>query len=321
MDRDLFLDKIKGVAIILVVWGHCLQFCADYNFWNNRLFELIYTFHMPLFMAISGYLYYFSLNRGCFKDLVISRIKQLLIPLLIWNLVFLILFRRNISHSPLEWIKNYIYNLPFFFWFLWSLLICSLSTVVINKFFKGSLIAFLILLLILILLPNKLGFYFTKYMMPYFLAGYFVNKYALKNNIFVFVVALLVFTLGWYFWKYEYYIYNSFMATQLSDRKGIYDDCYRFIAGFAGIIVFLTLVKKIPDLKVFGILGKYTFGIYILGSFFNSYLKLLRLHYDPFWYNFVYTLSIALVIIAVCVALSMLIGKSKLLNRYLLGGR
>ncbi|RYE18259.1 MAG: DUF1624 domain-containing protein, partial [Sphingobacteriaceae bacterium] len=78
MNRDLLIDKFKGLAIILVVWGHCMQFCTKYDVMNNKLIEIIYTFHMPFFMAISGYLYYFSVNRKSLKELVKARIKQLL---------------------------------------------------------------------------------------------------------------------------------------------------------------------------------------------------------------------------------------------------
>lgn len=321
MNRDLFIDKIKGAAIILVIWGHCIQYCANYDVYSNKLFQLIYSFHMPFFMAVSGYLYYFSLNRKNLKELIVSRIKQLLIPLLIWSLVYLLAFWWNVSHSLVQWVKNYIYTLPLFFWFIWSLLLCSIITIGINKLFKDSLLAYFIVFIILILLPNGLGFFYTKYMIPYFFAGYLVHKYNLKSNTIAFIISFIVFAILLYNWKFENYIYTTTMATKLTDFKGIYDDCYRYIAGFTGILVFLTLIRKLPDLKLFEVLGKHTLGIYILGSFFNSFLHLLGLHYQPFLYNFIYTPFLTCVIIGISVGLSMLISKSKILNMCLLGGR
>ena len=62
--RNEFIDILKGYAIILVVLGHSLQYgCGllpNNQFFSNNIFKIIYTFHMPLFVLISGYLFYFS---------------------------------------------------------------------------------------------------------------------------------------------------------------------------------------------------------------------------------------------------------------------
>ena len=322
-ERNLFIDKIKGVAIILVVWGHCIQYCAGYDFFGNKLFELIYSFHMPLFMAVSGYLFYHSINRRPFKKLITSRFRQLLIPLCIWTLIIIILFPPDNPHSPLEWVKYYSLTLPVTFWFLWSLLLCSLITICINKLLKDSLIAYFIIFIFIILLPNFYGLYFTKYMIPYFFAGYLVHKFNLKSNLTLSIISFLVFSVLVYYWKREYYIYTTLMITakHLDNFRSIYDDCYRYLAGFVGILVFLAVIRKLPDLKIFEILGRYTLGIYVISGAVLPYLNLLRLHYDPVLYNFIYTPVVAMVIITVCVGLSILISKSKVLNQYLLGGR
>lgn len=53
--RLFYLDAMKGILIILVILGHSIQdTISDYQ--NNFLFRFIYSFHMPLFFAISGYL-------------------------------------------------------------------------------------------------------------------------------------------------------------------------------------------------------------------------------------------------------------------------
>ena len=54
--RNTYIDIIKGFAIILVVLGHSIQFGSGYDFranaecFNNWLYRIIYSFHMPLFM-------------------------------------------------------------------------------------------------------------------------------------------------------------------------------------------------------------------------------------------------------------------------------
>ncbi len=50
-----WLASAKGIGVILVVIGH---FLASSNL--VQLNKFIYTFHMPMFFAISGYLYNIS---------------------------------------------------------------------------------------------------------------------------------------------------------------------------------------------------------------------------------------------------------------------
>ena len=62
-NRNLYIDLIKGIAIITVIIGHLIQYTSvgNFNFYENYIYKFIYSFHMPLFMLISGYLFYFSL--------------------------------------------------------------------------------------------------------------------------------------------------------------------------------------------------------------------------------------------------------------------
>jgi fucose 4-O-acetylase-like acetyltransferase len=53
--RDLSFDFIKGFLIFLVCWGHIIQFTIGEGHLQNETFMLIYSFHMPLFIMISGY--------------------------------------------------------------------------------------------------------------------------------------------------------------------------------------------------------------------------------------------------------------------------
>lgn len=48
--RIEWLDIAKGIGILLVILGHCLDI-------NQAPFQVIFVFHMPLFMILSGYLY------------------------------------------------------------------------------------------------------------------------------------------------------------------------------------------------------------------------------------------------------------------------
>jgi len=54
--RLIWADSLKGVLIILVVLGHAIQYTIGNECYENRLWNIIYSFHMPAFMAVSGYL-------------------------------------------------------------------------------------------------------------------------------------------------------------------------------------------------------------------------------------------------------------------------
>lgn len=53
--RKCNYDFIKGVLIILVVWGHCCSYLSGSNYEKNLLTSYIRLFQMPLFIFMSGY--------------------------------------------------------------------------------------------------------------------------------------------------------------------------------------------------------------------------------------------------------------------------
>ena len=53
MKRNEKIDVLRGWAIILVVFGHCMEYASGHEFfsvngiYNNLIFKVIYSFHMP----------------------------------------------------------------------------------------------------------------------------------------------------------------------------------------------------------------------------------------------------------------------------------
>lgn len=59
MSKRLFwADSLKGILIILVVLGHAIQAVFKQGCFDNHVWNLIYSFHMPAFMAVSGFVNY-----------------------------------------------------------------------------------------------------------------------------------------------------------------------------------------------------------------------------------------------------------------------
>ena len=56
-ERIKSIDFCKGIAILLVVLGHATEH-TNASLSYDWLYKYIYSFHMPLFMFISGFVSY-----------------------------------------------------------------------------------------------------------------------------------------------------------------------------------------------------------------------------------------------------------------------
>lgn len=85
-NRFRYIDILYVIGIILVVWGHSHPLNDSwFGTWYSDLNALIYTFHMPLFFFIGGYLMVFSKSvekQGYFKW-ALGKLLKFLIPYLV----------------------------------------------------------------------------------------------------------------------------------------------------------------------------------------------------------------------------------------------
>jgi fucose 4-O-acetylase-like acetyltransferase len=95
-DRGAESDAIflaKAIGIILVVAGHYQISAHDPAYWAAAR-KVIYTFHMPLFMGLAGYLfgkkYNFFTDREYFF-LLAGKAKRLLLPYLTLSCILLLI--------------------------------------------------------------------------------------------------------------------------------------------------------------------------------------------------------------------------------------
>ena len=81
------IDSLKGFAIFLVVLAHAIiYFPVNLHEvpWCDVLFKMISGIHMPLFFAISGFCFSY---RGNYRDFLLKKVKRLLIPYFVFNLL------------------------------------------------------------------------------------------------------------------------------------------------------------------------------------------------------------------------------------------
>ncbi|MCF2657191.1 acyltransferase family protein [Lacrimispora saccharolytica] len=73
--RINWIDTAKGIGIVLVVIGHT-------RFFPKAIIDMIFTFHMPLFFFLSGYVFREKSN------FYVAQIKQLLLKYVILSFAF-----------------------------------------------------------------------------------------------------------------------------------------------------------------------------------------------------------------------------------------
>lgn len=91
-NRIYFLDYVKGILALLVVLGHVITLKYTYgDYWNSYSTWVIYSFHMPLFIAISGYLTGKEIDILNYKQFIKKKAQRLLYPWLSITIILIIL--------------------------------------------------------------------------------------------------------------------------------------------------------------------------------------------------------------------------------------
>lgn len=143
------IDCAKGVAIILVVMGHLVQ--------NNltgkpadTIFNFIYSFHMPLFFFLSGYVVSLKKSEISISNaphFILRKIQTLVIPFIFAGIIFfpLLCESKSLMDLPNIFVRRMIDPLSSF-WFLpvlfciqiYFLLACLIKNCLLRFFDSGQ---------------------------------------------------------------------------------------------------------------------------------------------------------------------------------------
>jgi fucose 4-O-acetylase-like acetyltransferase len=311
-ERDKRLDLLKGIAIVLVVLGHVIQNNVS-NFDDNLLFKIIYSFHMPLFMFISGIL---SSNTRKFNlQFIDKKFRTLVVPFVLWYILYYVIKGTYKEISIFEYIKMLIYSPDNGLWFLWILFLnyCALTLVVylqsFNRYIPPILIIFILLLMPLKF--NVLGLKLLGWHFVFFIFGYFIsiNKELFnKYNNFLFKISIIVYPLLLLYWHRT----SGPIFLQNIELHPIFKEivslAYNYITAFSAIILMLNIVRKL-SLNKLKWLGTKTIEIYSLHFIFLFGIGtgIIRI---------ITEFAIALVC---SITVSQIISQSKLLRKLLFG--
>lgn len=353
--RSKFIDCLRAIAIILVVIGHAMQFgsgmhCYIYSdFFENIVFKIIYTFHMPLFMLVSGYLFRGSVMRNRLSYNVKSRFTTLLIPIMLWSIIpYAIRLMQGNDTGAWLVVRAYFTTCMGNFWFLWAVFYCSFIVIVVNRCFNDSIIVYMLTALVMLVTPDLNRLHLYKFMYGYFIVGYMLRKgnileklRGIKKSAFeiITILAGIIYVSLLLLYSRDCYIYTS-GYTLLCDNpfRQLGIDVFRFVIGLVGCTFWImismlirSVVQKIYAfnndkfgkmvkgcIDFFAYIGRNTLGIYIISTLLFSYIaKPLAWSLDGI--NYCLVAAETVIVLTVSLVVIELVRKIPVLGRMLLG--
>lgn len=189
--RNVFWDFVRGVAILLMLLGHAVQYgmgeeyLMSESYYANPLFKYIYGFHMPLFALVSGYFFWQSASRRSLPALLRKIAVQLFLPIVSFALIYYVV------HYPLPssfgnlapYALGAVLHITKALWFLWAIMYSCLLLVLSRRVGLDSWWVQLLIVAVLYCLRDSAMTGGMKFLYPFFLLGYYARKLAAGSQI------------------------------------------------------------------------------------------------------------------------------------------
>ena len=319
--RDETVDILKGIAIFCVVLGHINPIVSVYNF--------IYSFHMALFMFLSGVAFWFSfekkrmaeeMGRKAICEYILKRFASLIIPFLAWC---------GIKGVVLDKERNFLINVRHNFnsyWFLPTLFGILLFTTLPKLFRKAAsqkqeflfdvLIFFLSGILSAILFKYTQVKLFRQILiyLPPFCLGLFLQKYAVIKRL-----VLSHFTIG-----FSIIAYSAILPFYSVADTSAVSLVARFMTGLLFTVIIFNfcssnLSKINGNIKNYiTTIGRSSLQIYLLQEFFRNTVP-IQINGGGQWQDSFLRMAIAVCICLIGVAVHRICDMTVWLNFALFG--
>ena len=305
MARDNRIDTLKGLLIILVIMGHFITTLNNVNLVNHAVMGLIYIFHMPLFILISGY---FTKRpdqqtpremwRGVLNLTITLAIFQVL------NCIYVYFAGRDVIMA----MKDFPFGV---LWYLLSLIYWRIILYYTPKSLLRKPSLYLAIALVLSItcglthLGKLLSLQRTMNFFIFFLLGYYYKQGALNtrwwNNNVLHAVTVVV-LLPLIFWLYPR-CGNVMNGADHYTLSGLPEKVLILICSISMSLLVFNIVK---DWKPLRVIGKDSLFYFLYHMFIISivFLPLVRDHGWPSTFPFI--------VIYLAVTLAILVGMSKI---------
>lgn len=317
--RSTYFDIVKAVAIWLVVLGHCIQ-SFYYNYQEISMELAIYMFHMPLFMFISGYFFYPSVQKTSLCKYCFRKFQRLYIPSLFWGLMNVLIIGggKLLRGKPIDY--SYLIDLCFTgAWYLTVLfLIILIGAVIEHTPYRRKTIIWIAIYVVIYFLPNWWMIKELKFLIPFFVVAILSRQYNIEFKshltalfgIIAFMLCLVI-----YDWGYSMYAMKDNVWEFDYHLKAV----VRFVGGLSGIIVVIYLCHYLQLNNVVQtalcVIGMTTLPIYVLHQNFLMLISLSGAVIAQWLFCF---MSSFLIVIISYYAYKLL-SKNKLMGRIMFG--
>lgn len=324
------IDIAKGIGIILVVLGHSLVFFRSQSVLEKSriIQDLIFCFHMPLFFILSGILNRKILRGEKQKDIIISKIKRLLVPYFTIG-VFLALIEKAIEiylyqKSDVNIFPRILLGINRFYelWFLWVLFIVLTIATLFAR--KKSIIVIIVVSILVSILFSEVIIDKDSYLIA-------VMK-LLRNSCYVFIglwagqnyekVEGIILKYKKIIWIPSLILFVGAFCMLENYKSRIPNNLFCFITAITGSILVIWISLIIKNIKLgngLRALGTYSMDIYVLSAIIQPVIRKVFVY--KFNMNYVvYIISSTVAVLVITVLLSkFIIRKIKWLRRLVLG--
>lgn len=279
--RDKLVDALKGYACFLVVFGHVImgiRKCGiNIPYGAQNVEEFIWTFHVALFMFLSGYVYHVTgewKSKGTRVSFIKHKFINLAIPYFVFSIVYICVNKflggssvnNEMTMKDILWLwKEPIAQ----YWFLYDLFFIFVAFTFFSKWLKNWKIT--LLLAGIQAISTTLG---ISVPMPFaamirmvlpFGIGASINKLYINESTkaekFVCVLAHITLTEIFLFYSLDKYVLLDMLISALG--------C------FASIALISSLAKCDFINKVLLFICKYSFPIYLLHTIFTAGIRVV----------------------------------------------
>ena len=290
--RIEWLAVLQGFSMLLVVIGHVTltnKINDPTTPIATEIQRVIYTFHMPLFVFISGWLFYYTCIRKkkSYRDMLMSKAKRLLAPFFLFTIVTMVLkiafpqfMHRAVDTKEIIdtfiWLRSNPLKEMWFIIVLFELMLLYPIYKLITKNATSAVVGLLCFVFLNIIAPPISYFYLGKvaYMSPFFMGGILCCRF------------------GWqkYIGKYWFFIIIAMMfvvCNMLRLLPKAMNAETAMVGTLFSMSVCLILGRYLPQL--FSSFRDYTFQIFLIGIFFQMAIRWIYARIDnellfvPMW--------------------------------------
>ncbi|MBR3161669.1 MAG: acyltransferase family protein [Bacilli bacterium] len=308
--RVYFFDNLKFLLIILVVIGHVINFYIDSYKFFRIIFIFIYTFHMPLFVFITGLFQKKITNYNNFPW------KRILYYLILVYCMKITIFSIS-NYFKLDEEIRFLGGAEYY-WYLVVISFYIICNPIINKINFKFLFIFSIIISLTFGYDASLGdlLYLSRTIVffPFYLLGYkycnnkeqllsFFNKKRFKIIALIILISFSIICIKGIDLIYEYRRLLTGKNSYLIVFGAKCEWYHRLVYYIASLLVGMSILFIVPKrkIKIISNLGKKTLQIYILHQPLNYFFmgiglyNLLEKEFGNLYFKFI-LLLIAIII-------------------------